>query len=95
MLSGYEYIISKQIQWAKNRNIPLIGSEGKRGRDTYTLDIDRNLFEPLLDENRDQFLQGNGQEILGSQDKPAKMQALHSSSALGVNIFQRDNCDQE
>ncbi|MGC9385034.1 MAG: PGN_0703 family putative restriction endonuclease [Kosmotogaceae bacterium] len=88
MLSGYEYIISKQIQWAKNHNIHLIGSEGKRGRHTYTLDLDQNLYEPLLEINRDQFLQGNGQEILGSQEKPAKMQALHSSSALGVNIFQ-------
>lgn len=88
MSSGYEYIISKQIQWAKNHDIPLKGSEGKRGRPTYTLDLNRNLYEPLLEENRDQFLQGNGQEILGSQEKPAKMQALHSSSALGVNIFQ-------
>jgi hypothetical protein len=88
MLSGYEFIISKQIQWAKNHNIPLIGSEGDRGRPTYTLDLDQNLYEPLLEINRDQFLQGNGQEILGSQEKPAKMQALHSSSALGVNIFQ-------
>jgi hypothetical protein len=88
MLSGYEFIISKQIQWAKNRNIPLIGSEGKRGRPTYTLDLNQNLYEPLLEENRKQFLQGNGQEIIGSQEKPAKMQALHSSSALGANIFQ-------
>ena len=88
MLSGYEYIISKQIQWAENHNKPLIGSRGKRGRPTYTLDLNKNLFEPLLDGNCEQFLQGNGQEILGSQEKPAKMQALHSSSALGVNIFQ-------
>ena len=88
MLSGYEYIISMQIQWAKNHNIPLIGSEGKRGRPAYTMKLDQNLYEPLLEENRKQFLQGNGQEILGSQEKPAKMQALHSSSALGVNIFQ-------
>ena len=87
MLSGYEYIISKQIQWAQNHNIPLIGSRGKRGRPTYTLDLNKNLFEPLLDGNCEQFLQGNGQEILGSQERPAKMQALHSSSALGVNIF--------
>ncbi len=88
MLSGYEYIISKQIQWANNRNLPLIDSEGYRGRPTYTLDLKQNLFETLLEKNQDQFLQGNGQEILGSKQKPAKMQALHSSSALGVNIFQ-------
>jgi len=88
MLSSHEYIISKQIQWAENHNIPLIGSRGKRGRPTYTLDLNQNLFEPLLKDNRDQFLLGNGQEILDSQEIPSKMQALHSSSALGVNIFQ-------
>lgn len=88
MLSGYEYIISKQIQWAKNNNIPLISSKGKRGRPTYMLDLNQNLFEPLLKENQNRFQDGNGQEILGSQENPAKMQALHSSSALGVNIFQ-------
>jgi hypothetical protein len=88
MHSGNEYIISKQIQWAKNHNIPLTGSKGKRGRPTYTLELDQNLFEPLLQHNIDQFNQGNGQEIIGSPDNPAKMQALHSSSAIAVNIFQ-------
>ena len=50
MLSGYEYIVTKQIQWAKNNDIPLIGSKGERGRPTYTLDLNQNLFEPLLEE---------------------------------------------
>ncbi len=88
MLSGWEYIVSKQIQWAKNNNIPLTGSKGERGRATYTRDLNQNLFEPLLEDNQKQFVSGNGQEVLGSPESPAKMQALHSSSALGVNIFQ-------
>ena len=88
MLSGWEYIVSKQIQWAKNNNIPLIGSKGERGRATYTVDLNQNLFEPLLEENKKRFEDGNGHEVQGSLDVPAKMQALHSSSALGVNIFQ-------
>ena len=88
MLSGWEYIVSKQIQWAKNNNIPLTGSKGERGRATYTYDLNQNLYEPLLEENPKQFDSGNGQEVLGSPENPAKMQALHSSSALGVNIFQ-------
>jgi hypothetical protein len=88
MLSGWEYIVSKQIQWAKNNSIPLTGSKGERGRATYTHDLNQNLFEPLLEENQKQFDSGNGQEVLGSPEIPAKMQALHSSSALGVNIFQ-------
>ncbi len=88
MLSGWEYIVSKQIQWAKNNNIPLIGRKGERGRATYTVDLNQNLFEPLLEENQKRFEDGNGHEVQGSLDAPAKMQALHSSSALGVNIFQ-------
>jgi hypothetical protein len=88
MVSGYEYIITKQIQWARNNDIPLIGSKGKRGRPAYTLDLDQNLFEPLLEVNKTRFQDGHGQEFLGSQESPAKMQALHSSSALGVNLFQ-------
>lgn len=88
MLSGWEYIVSKQIQWAKNNNIPLIGGKGERCRATYTVDLNQNLFEPLLEENQKRFEDGNGHEVQGSLDAPAKMQALHSSSALGVNIFQ-------
>ncbi len=88
MLSGWEYIVSKQIQWAKNNNIPLIGSKGERGRATYTVDLNQNLFEPLLEENKKRFEDGNGHEVQGSLNVPAKMQALHSSSALGVNLFQ-------
>jgi hypothetical protein len=88
MLSGWEYIVSKQIQWAKNNNIPLTGSKGERGRATYTHDLNQNLFEPILEENRKRFMSGNGQEVLSSPESSAKMQALHSSSALGVNLFQ-------
>ena len=87
-MQGHEYILSKQIQWALNRGLSLIGSNGERGRPSYTTQLDLNLFEPLEKCIRDQFLEGDGNEILGSSDNPAKMQALHSSSALGVNIFQ-------
>jgi len=50
--------------------------------------LDQNLFEPLEERTRDQFNNGNGNEIQGTLENPAKMQALHSSSALAVNIFQ-------
>jgi hypothetical protein len=33
------------------------------------------------------FVGGDGNEILGDPNSPAKMQAVHSSSALGANIF--------
>jgi len=87
-MRAYEYILSKQTQWALNQGIPLIGSKGHRGRHAYTPELNQNLFEPLMPSVRDCFLQGDGNEIIGSVENPAKMQALHSSSALSVNIFQ-------
>lgn len=84
----YEFIISKQIQWALNRGIQLIGSKGERGRLAYTTDLNQNLFEPLLPSIRSSFEKGDGNEVNGSPDNPAKMKAVHSSSALGVNVFQ-------
>jgi len=80
-----EYILSKQIQWAYRNNIMLIGSRGNRGRKAYTQKLDDNLFEPLMIEVRNNFKEADGGEITGN---PCKMQAVHSSSALGVNIFQ-------
>jgi hypothetical protein len=84
-MNAYEYILSKQIQWAQNNNIQLTGSKGIRGRRAYTRKLAKNLFEPLLPEVRYVFKKGDGGELKGS---PSKMQAVHSSSALGVNIFQ-------
>ena len=87
-MTGYKYILSKQVQWALNHNIPLIGSKGLRGRHAYTPKLNQNLFEPLEPTVRECFRKGDGNEIIGSVENPAKMQAVHSSSALSVNIFQ-------
>ncbi len=84
-MKAYEYILSKQTQWALNNNIKLIGSEGARGRLAYTNRLTDNLFEPLHPTARKCFKDGDGGELMGY---PSKMQAIHSSSALGVNIFQ-------
>jgi len=81
-MNAFEYILSKQILWAHNNKIALIGSEGSRGRPVYTNSLEENLFEPLEADSRKAFEQGDGQEL------KKKMRALHSSSALGVNIFQ-------
>ena len=88
MLSAYKYIKSKQIQWTRIHDIPLIPSKGERGCRAYTPELNMNLFAPLIESVRVRFEQGNGNEIVGSPDSPAKMQAVHSSSALGVNVFQ-------
>lgn len=86
-MNGYEYILSKQIVWAINSGINLTGSKGQRGRPAYTCELNQNLFQPLLPDVRKSFAAGDGGE-LGSAEFPGKMQAVHSSSALGVNIFQ-------
>jgi len=86
-MNGYQHILAKQTEWAKNRGITLIGSQGKRGRPSYTARLDDNLFQPLPDDVQKSFEEGDGDE-LGSHGFPGKMQAVHSSSALSVNVFQ-------
>jgi len=81
-MKAYEYILSKQTQWALKWGIELIGSKGNRGRPAYTKEVDQNLFEPLADKVRQSFNKADGHEI------KTKMRAVHSSSALSVNIFQ-------
>jgi len=87
-LKAKEYILAKQINWAQNQGIRLIGSKGNRGRPAYTATLDENLFEPLEPFVRYYFQCADGSEILSKHGNPAKMHAVHSSSALGVNVFQ-------
>ena len=87
-MNAHEYILSKQTQWAHNNNIKLIGSKNTRGRPAYTRSLKENLFEPLNPEVKKQINEGDGGELKGKSGSPAKMQAVHSSSVLGVNIFQ-------
>jgi hypothetical protein len=54
---------------------------------SYTFSLGDNLFLPLLPEVKKEFQSGKGDE-LGSGGKKGKMQALHSSAALVVNVFQ-------
>ncbi|MDX9786846.1 MAG: hypothetical protein RBT11_08725 [Desulfobacterales bacterium] len=86
-MNGYDYILAKQTAWAANSGLTLVGSKGTRGRLAYTSKLEHNLFQPLLPEVRESFAGGDGGE-LGSTEFPGKMQAVHSSSALGVNVFQ-------
>jgi hypothetical protein len=87
-MNAYNYIVEKQIQWALNHGIELDGSKGEKGRRTYTRELNQNLFRSLSPLATEQFEKGDGNEINGEDGNPSKMQAVHSSSALGVNIFQ-------
>ena len=86
-MNGYEYILTRQIEWANNHGIVLTGSKGERGRPAYVRNLNENLFQPLSSDSLKAFSSGDGNE-LGSPGSPGKMQAVHSSSALGVNVFQ-------
>lgn len=43
-MNASEQIISKQIEWAKNKGLQLVGSDGDRGRKVYTTKIADNLL---------------------------------------------------
>jgi len=86
-MNSFEYIFSKQVSWAQNQGMDLIGSKGLRGRPAYTNTLDENLFEPLAQSVIKDFNAGDGGELNGTTGSPPKMHAVHSSSSLGVNIF--------
>lgn len=86
-MDAHEFIIGRQIDWATRHGIQLIGSQGDRGRKAYTETLEQNLFEPLSPVARESFENGDGKELARTPEAPAKMQAVHSSSALGVNVF--------
>ena len=88
-MTGLELIKSKQQNWAKRPGFELVGGTiPDRGEKNYLYDLTDNLFEPLSDENLIYYDSGDGNETRDSKTRLAKMKALHSSSALVVNMFQ-------
>jgi hypothetical protein len=82
-----DYVFERQTTWARRRGLRLGGSAGIRGRQAYTQTLEDNLFEPLSAEARTEFAAGDGSELGKGGEKPGKMQAVHSSSALSCNLF--------
>ena len=80
------YIRVRQKLWATRHGVKLVGSQGERGEPAYVTDLEENLFEPLSDQARNEFEHGDGKE-LGTDSKTGNMYAVHSSSALGCNVF--------
>jgi hypothetical protein len=70
------YIAYCQLKWAVQEKIPLEG---------YTKRVEDNIFSnELHPETRKEYARGKGHELDGER---AHMKALHSSSALVVNVF--------
>jgi len=86
-MNTFEYVKMKQQLWAKSKNIELIGSQINHGEPLYTKELIFNLFQDLSESTKKEFEDGDGNE-LGNGDLPGKMQALHSSSVIGVNFFE-------
>jgi hypothetical protein len=72
-------ILAQQQGWAAGRQIA-VDSSG------YTEGLEDNLFQSLHRDTLADFQSGSGDE-LGRNGRRGKMQALHSSSALAVNVF--------
>ena len=88
-MNGTEFIKSKQQSWAKRKGLELLGGTiPNRGEKNYLCNLADNLFEQLSKENSACYNSGDGNETKDSKTRLAKMKALHSSSAIVVNLFQ-------
>ena len=73
-------LVQQQIRWATSEGLA-VDSRG------YLDNVDSNLLKPLSPMAKQAFTEGGGSELLDTTSRPAKMKALHSSSALAVNVF--------
>ena len=83
---GFKLYQVKTKAWAIINNISLIGSKIDRGKKCYTKKCIDNFYRKLSAETYREIKGGDGNE-LGEEIYPGKIQALHSSSALTVNVF--------
>jgi hypothetical protein len=73
-------LLRQQLNWASRAGLR---PDSRGYLDHYEL----NLFQRLSHLAKAAFADGSGSELLPSENRPAKMAALHSSSALAVNAF--------
>lgn len=73
-------LLEQQRRWAVSAGLTV----DIRG---YALTPDENLFQPMSARAASAFAAGGGSELLGRNAAPPKIQALHSSAALAVNVF--------
>jgi hypothetical protein len=88
-MTGLKFIKAKQQTWARRKGFTLVGGTiPDRGEKNYLQNLNDNLFEQLSKESSDCFNSGDGNETKDGKAQLAKMKALHSSSAIVVNLFQ-------
>ncbi len=79
-MSAKAGILLQQKTWAAKAGL----QSDVRG---YLDGYEKNLLQPLNVKSRVAFDSGSGSELRDQPNGPAKMRALHSSSALAVNFF--------
>jgi len=79
-MSSLSAVHQQQRAWAL-RNGLYVDARG------YLATVEANLRHPLSAVARAAFDNGSGSELRDGPSRPAKMKALHSSSALAVNVF--------
>jgi hypothetical protein len=79
MTSPIPSVIEQQTRWAR--------SKGFEPRNAYLLSIAENLRQEMSSGALTDFERGSGRELRERGIRPPRMQALRSSSALSVNVF--------
>lgn len=79
MIKPRSLILGQQRAWAVDHKVAIDGAG-------YTEALDFNLFQPMRNDTLADFQRGSGDE-LGKNGRRGKMLAIHSSSALAVNVF--------
>jgi hypothetical protein len=89
-MNGLGYIKSKQQNWATRKGFDLIGGTiPNKGEKNYLHNLTDNIYKQYISkESQDNFNSGDGSETKDSETRLAKMKALHSSSAIVLNLFQ-------
>jgi hypothetical protein len=73
-------LLEQQRRWANSAGLDVDGRGYVSSRDT-------NPFQQMSSRTELAFKGGGGSELLGRESAPPKIQALHSSAALAVNVF--------
>lgn len=86
-MAAKDYVQTKQVLWANRKKINLVKPNKDSKSQIYTEEVKENLYEDLEVPYEAQFREGDGGELTDTDKNAAKMKALHSSSAIGVNFF--------
>jgi hypothetical protein len=79
-------IEEQQRVWAAARGIALTGGNAEAPQ-ARVVQLDDNLFQPLDEKTRDQFLRGAGGELTWPDGASGHLYSLASSQALCVNVL--------